>query len=57
MMDPIVNAPIDFELRPEELVRLAVRRGMQKLRLDYLAAKNADDRHKAIEAIQLRFLE
>jgi peptide/nickel transport system substrate-binding protein len=57
MSDPIVNAPIDSSCDQKNWFGWPCDEEMQKLRLGYLAAKNAEERHKAIEAIQLRFFE
>jgi len=57
MMDPIINAPLDSSCDGKNWFGWPCDEAMQKLRLDYLAARNADDRKKVVEQIQLRFLE
>jgi peptide/nickel transport system substrate-binding protein len=57
MMDPIVNAPLDSSCDQKNWFGWPCDDEMQKLRLAYLAAKDAAARHGAIEAIQQRFLE
>ncbi len=57
MSDPIVNAPLDSSCDQKNWFGWPCDEEMQKLRLGYLAAKNAEERHKTIEAIQLRFFE
>jgi len=57
MMDPIINAPIDSSCDGKNWFGWPCDEAMQKLRLDYLAARSADDRKKVMEQIQLRFFE
>jgi peptide/nickel transport system substrate-binding protein len=57
MMDPIINAPIDSSCDGKNWFGWPCDETMQKLRLDYLAARNAEDRKTVMERIQLRFLE
>jgi peptide/nickel transport system substrate-binding protein len=57
MMDPILNAPLDSSCDGKNWFGWPCDEAMQKLRLDYLAARNADERKKLVEQIQLRFLE
>jgi peptide/nickel transport system substrate-binding protein len=57
MMDPIINAPIDSSCDQKNWFGWPCDEKMQKLRLDYLAARNADDRKKVLEQIQTEFFE
>lgn len=57
MMEPIVNPPLDSRCDQTNWFGWPCDDQMQKLRLDYLAARNAEQRKSAIEAIQTRFLE
>jgi len=57
MMDPIVNPPLDSSCDQKNWFGWPCDEEMQKLRLAYLAAKDADARRKSVEAIQERFLE
>ncbi len=57
MMDPIINAPLDSSCDGKNWFGWPCDEAMQKLRLDYLGARNADERKKLVELIQLRFLE
>jgi peptide/nickel transport system substrate-binding protein len=57
MMDPIVNAPLDSSCDQKNWFGWPCDDEMQKLRLAYLAASKPEDRKKAIEAIQSRFLD
>ncbi|HKX09307.1 MAG TPA: ABC transporter substrate-binding protein [Stellaceae bacterium] len=57
MMDPIINAPIDSSCDQKNWFGWPCDDKMQKLRLDYLAARNADDRKKVLEQIQTEFFE
>ena len=57
MMDPIINAPIDSSCDQKNWFGWPCDEKMQKLRLDYLAARSADDRKKVMEQIQAEFFE
>ncbi len=57
MMDPLNNPPLDSSCDGKNWFGWPCDEEMQKLRLAYLAAKKAEDRKKAIEAIQLHFFE
>jgi peptide/nickel transport system substrate-binding protein len=57
MMDPILNAPLDSSCDQKNWFGWPCDETMQKLRLDYLAVRNAEDRKKVVEQIQLRFLD
>ena len=57
MMNPIVNAPLDTGCDGKNWFGWPCDEELAKLRIGYLAAKNDDERHKAIDAIQARFLE
>jgi peptide/nickel transport system substrate-binding protein len=57
MMDPIINAPIDSSCDQKNWFGWPCDEKMQKLRLDYLAARSADDRRKVMEQIQAEFFE
>ena len=57
MMDPIINAPIDSSCDQKNWFGWPCDEKMQKLRLDYLAARHDDDRKKILEQIQTEFFE
>jgi peptide/nickel transport system substrate-binding protein len=57
MMDPVLNAPLDSSCEQKNWFGWPCDPEMEKLRLDYLAARNADQRKVLIEKIQLRFLD
>jgi peptide/nickel transport system substrate-binding protein len=57
MMEPMVNPPLDSSCDQKNWFGWPCDEEMQKLRLAYLAAKGAEERHKAVEAIQTRFFE
>ena len=57
MMDPSINAPIDSSCDQKNWFGWPCDEKMQKLRLDYLAARSADDRKKVMEQIQAEFFE
>ena len=57
MMDPVLNAPLDSSCDGKNWFGWPCDDGMQKLRLDYLAARDADQRKATVEAIQKRFFE
>ena len=57
MMDPVLNAPLDSSCDGKNWFGWPCDDQMQKLRLDYLAARDPDQRKAAIEAIQKRYFE
>jgi len=57
MMDPVLNAPLDSSCDGKNWFGWPCDDQMQKLRLAYLSVKKAEDRKKAMDAIQARFLE
>jgi peptide/nickel transport system substrate-binding protein len=57
MMNPVVNQPLDTACDGKNWFGWPCDEELAKLRLTFLAAKNDEERHKAIDAIQARFLE
>jgi peptide/nickel transport system substrate-binding protein len=57
MMNPVVNAPLDTNCDGKNWFGWPCDEELVKARLGYLAAKNDEERHKAIDAIQMRYLE
>ena len=57
MMNPVLNAPLDSSCDATNWFGWPCDDTMQKLRLDYLAARTAEQRKKTVEAIQLRYLD
>jgi peptide/nickel transport system substrate-binding protein len=57
MMDPMLNLPLDSACDQKNWFGWPCDEEMQKLRLSYLAAKKAEERKKAMDAIQTRFFE
>jgi len=57
MMNPVVNAPLDTSCDGKNWFGWPCDEELAKLRIAYLAAKNEEERHKAIDAIQARFLD
>jgi peptide/nickel transport system substrate-binding protein len=57
MSNPVVNAPLDTGCDGKNWFGWPCDEALLKARLAYLAAATPDERHKAIEAIQLRFFE
>ncbi|HEX3499633.1 MAG TPA: ABC transporter substrate-binding protein [Stellaceae bacterium] len=57
MMDPMLNLPLDSSCDQKNWFGWPCDDEMQKLRLAYLSVKKAEDRKKAMDAIQARFFE
>jgi peptide/nickel transport system substrate-binding protein len=57
MMDPMLNLPLDSACDQKNWFGWPCDDEMQKLRLAYLSVKKPEDRKKAMDAIQARFLE
>jgi peptide/nickel transport system substrate-binding protein len=57
MMNPVVNAPLDTNCAGKNWFGWPCDEELAKARVAYLAAKNDEQRHNAIDAIQLRFLD
>ncbi|MBV9863257.1 MAG: ABC transporter substrate-binding protein [Alphaproteobacteria bacterium] len=57
MSNPVVNAPLDTSCDGKNWFGWPCDEELLKRRLAYLAAATPEERHKAIEAIQLRFFE
>jgi peptide/nickel transport system substrate-binding protein len=57
MMDPAINAPIVSSCDQKNWFGWPCDEAMEKLRLDYLAARSADARKKVMEQIQAEFFE
>jgi peptide/nickel transport system substrate-binding protein len=57
MMNPVVNAPLDTSCDGKNWFGWPCDEELAKLRIAYLAANNDEERKKAIDVIQARFLD
>jgi peptide/nickel transport system substrate-binding protein len=57
MMDPFLNPPLDTSCDGKNWFGWPCDAELARLRLTYIAARNDDERHRMVEAIQRRFFE
>jgi peptide/nickel transport system substrate-binding protein len=57
MMDPFINPPLDTSCDGKNWFGWPCDEELTQLRLNYIAAKDDEERHRTVEAIQRRFLE
>jgi peptide/nickel transport system substrate-binding protein len=57
MMDPVLNAPLDSSCDQKNWFGWPCDAEMEKMRLDYLAARTAEQRKTLMDRIQLRLFD